>query len=251
MRNRPTSDRTGESHLARTASESVVGTPGTSDFLAQLSAQDHADLLAIARSEKVGRQQMVFRAGEPSTRVYIIKTGLIKIFEVSDGGREAILWFCLVGEIFGLSEAVAGGIRGVNAMACEASEVLSIHGDEFREFLAHRPQAALLCMQALSARLRGLGHVLVNFVSDDVHTRIGKLLLRLSARYGQRVGTEVVLRIPLTHQTISDMVGAARPTVSSVLSDLRRRGVLSIGSRRVRIESEELLQEWAEGSPGP
>lgn len=221
--------------------------PGMMNFLAQLCAQDHADLVSIARAETIAKHHVVFRAGEPSTRVYFLQSGLVKIFEVSDLGREAILWFCLSGEIFGLAEAVAGGIRGVNAMACEHCEVLSIHGDEFRDFLARHPQAALLSLQALSARLRGLGHMLVNFVSDDVHTRIGKLLLRLCARYGERVGTEIVLRIPLTHQAISDMVGAARPTVSSVLSDLKRKGVLRIDNQRIRIESEDRLQELAQG----
>jgi len=51
--------------------------------------------------------------------------------------------------------------------------------------------------------------VFVNLVADDVDTRIAKLILRLNARYGTRVGKEIVLNISLTHQEIANMVGTS------------------------------------------
>ena len=88
--------------------------------------------------------------------------------------------------------------------------------------------------------------VLVNLVSDDVDTRIAKLILRLGARYGRREAGVVHLDLPLTHQEIADMVGTTRQTVSSVLSRLKRQGVLSIEMHRIHIESEELLTGLAQ-----
>lgn len=237
--------RSGLAVNAVAADSSPTSAAGQSNFLARLAPQDHADFVALARTETIPKHRMIFRSGEASAHVYVLKRGLVKIYDMSDLGRDTILWFCLSGEIFGLAEAVAGGFRGVSAQACENSEVLAIHSDQFRQFLAVHPQAALLSLQALSSRLRGLGHVLVNFVSDDVHTRIGKLLLRLVARYGNRVGGEIVLKIPLTHQAIADMVGASRPTVSNALGDLKRRGVLSIDGQHIRIENSERLHELA------
>ena len=157
--------------------------------------------------------------------------------------REVILWFCLGGEIFGLAEVARGGERAVNAQACTDSELLAVPNARFRAFLAEHPCAALLTMQVLSSWMRVLGEIFVNLVSDDVNTRIAKLILRLSARYGTRVGREIFLNIPLTHQEIADMVGTSRQTVTSALSALKRRGVLSIDSHRIHIESEELLNE--------
>ena len=103
-------------------------------------------------------------------------------------------------------------------------------------------------MQVLSSRLRVLGEMFVNLVADDVNTRIAKLILRLSARYGTRVGKEVFLNIPLTHQEIADMVGTSRQTVTSTLSVLKRQGVLSIDNHRIHIESEELLNELTQNN---
>lgn len=131
----------------------------------------------------------------------------------------------------------------VNAQVCEASEVLAVSQENFKAFLDYHPRVVMLSMQVLSSRLRVLGEMFVNLVADDVNTRIAKLILRLSACYGTRVGKEVFLNIPLTHQEIADMVGTSRQTVTSALSALKRQGVLSIDNRRIHIESEGLLDE--------
>ena len=226
---------------ADAASSSMLVAP--SNFLAQLDTDAAAGLLAIATVQHYARNDFVFRAGGPGSNVYFLRSGKVKIHQLSPVGREVILWFCFSGEIFGLAEVAQGGGRVVNAQACAASEVLAVPEEKFRDFLDRDPRLAMLSMQVLSSRLRVLGEMFVNLVSDDVSTRIAKLILRLSARYGTRVGKEVFLNIPLTHQEIADMVGTSRQTVTTTLSALKRQGVLSIDNRRIHIESEELLSE--------
>lgn len=212
-----------------------------SNFLAQLDPAHHADLVALAKTQHFAKGDFVFRAGAPGINVYFLKSGKVKIYQPSPPGREIILWFCFAGEIFGLAEVARGGERIVSAQACSSSEVLAVSQEQFRAFLLEHPQTALLSMQVLSSRLRILGEMLVNLVADDVNTRIAKLILRLSARYGTRVRGEIFLNIPLTHQEIADMVGTTRQSVTSALSVLKRQGVLSIDNHRIHIESEELL----------
>jgi len=214
-----------------------------SNFLAQLGTEDFSALLDIAGVRQYAKGDFVFRSSAPGSNVYFLRSGKIKIHQLSPVGREVILWFCFPGEIFGLAEVARGGGRVVNAQACEPSEVLAVAQEKFRTFLDHHPRVAMLSMQVLSSRLRVLGEMFVNLVADDVNTRIAKLILRLSARYGTRVGKEVFLNIPVTHQEIADMVGTSRQTVTSVLGALKRQGVLSIDNRRIHIESEELLNE--------
>ncbi len=218
---------------------------GKSDFLGSLERDEREALFAAGVHRTFAKDEYVFRAGDPGTRVYFLESGRVKIYQPADSGRQVILWFCLPGEIFGLAEVARGGGRVVSAQVCESSTVLAVPQDAFREFVAARPHAALLSMQVLSARLRGLSDVLVNLVADDVDTRIAKLILRLGARYGRREGHIIHLDIPLTHQEIADMVGTTRQTVTSTLSRLKRQGVLSIDTHRIDIESEELLSGLA------
>jgi CRP/FNR family transcriptional regulator len=228
-------------HENRTAHDASSQLVAPSNFLAQLDPEDYSALTSLAKLQSYARGDFVFRAGAPGNNVYFLQSGKIKISQPSPLGREVILWFCFPGEIFGLAEVARGGFRVVNALASAPSEVLAVSHEQFRSFLARHPNTALLSMQVLSSRLRILGEMLVNLVADDVNTRIAKLILRLSARYGTRVEKEIFLNIPLTHQELADMIGTSRQTVTSALSDLKKRGILSIDNHRIHIESEELL----------
>lgn len=211
------------------------------DFLGSLEPADRDALVAAGVHRAFAKEEFVFRVGDAGARVYFLQSGRVKIYQPAESGRDVILWYCLPGDIFGLAEAAGGGERTVSAQACDSCDVLAVPQDAFRRFVASRPPAALLAIQVLSARLRGLSDVMANLVADDVDTRIAKLILRLGMRYGRRDGHVTRLDIPLTHQEIADMVGTTRQTVTSTLNHMKRQGVLTIETRRILIESEELL----------
>lgn len=219
----------------------MTSAPAPTDFIQHLDADELCALEALGRREICARNDFVFSAGSPGRNVYFLRLGRVKIYQPSASGREVILWFCLPGEIFGLAEVTRGGGRSVSALACEPCELLCVAEDQFKAFVEARPRIALLSMQVLSSRLRLLGEMHANLVSDDVDTRIAKLILRLAARHGVRVGKELRLTLPLTHQEIADMVGTRRQTVTSCLGSMKRRGVLAIDDHRLVVESEELL----------
>jgi CRP/FNR family cyclic AMP-dependent transcriptional regulator len=59
-----------------------------------------------------------------------------------------------------------------------------------------------------------------------VDARLELLFWGLADRWG-RVGTDgIVLELPLTHQVLGRLVGAQRPSVTTALSDLSRRGLV-------------------------
>lgn len=215
----------------------------SSDVLAQIGEQDLKTLFSLGKTQHYPKGTFIFHAGGAGSHVYFLRRGRVKIYQLSPAGREVILWFCFSGEMFGMAEVTRGDGRVVNAQACEDSEALCVPKEQFNAFLESHPKIALLIMHVLSCRLRVLGEVLVNLASDDVNTRLAKLILRLGARYGKRVGTEVHLDIHLTHQEMADMIGTTRQTVTSALGHLKRQGILSMGNRRILIESEELLSE--------
>lgn len=214
-----------------------------SNLLARMDAQDLAALKALGTQHAYVRNECVFNTGSPGEHVYFLEKGRVKIHQLSPAGKEVILWFCFPGEMFGLGEMACGGGRVVAAQACEDSHILRISLGSFNSFVEIHPKSALLVMQLLACRLRVLGEMLVNLASDDVNTRIAKLILRLGALYGTREGEEIYLNIHLTHQEIADMVGTTRQTVSSVLSQLKRQGLLSIDNRCIHVESAACLSE--------
>lgn len=213
------------------------------DFLNQLSDEYRAELLALGAARHYRKNELIFQAGAPGEHVYFLSRGRAKIYELSPTGKELILWYCFPGEMFGLAEVYRCGQREVYARACSDMDVVSVNQGQFKQFLESHPAAAMLTVDILSCRLRILGNMLLNLASDDVMSRLAKLLTRLCASYGKTQGNEVLLDIPLTHQEIADMISASRQTVSSALSKLRRQGILQIENHCIHIKDQNILRQ--------
>jgi CRP/FNR family transcriptional regulator len=85
---------------------------------------------------------------------------------------------------------------------------------------------------------------MLNLISDDVNTRVTKLLLRLNARYGrphQNGGS--LLDLPLTHQDMADMIGTSRQSVSTAIAHLRQQGLLTTTGHRLCLTDPARLAE--------
>lgn len=212
-------------------------------FLRRLPESERVALLELAMRRTYERGEFVFESGSPGNNVYILEQGRAKVFKLSESGREVILWFCFPSEIFGLAEISAGGgNREVFAQVCTPAVIHCIPREAFVEFLAAHAATAARVMDLLACRMRTLGEMMLNLVSDDVRTRLIKLLTRLCARYGQNVNGIHSLEIPLTHQDIADMIGTSRQTVTSEINNLKRLGLLHTAGHRVLIQ-DELLKD--------
>jgi CRP/FNR family transcriptional regulator len=175
----------------------------------------------------------------------MLDSGRAKIYHPSAGGKEVLLWFCFPHDLFGLAEINHGGSRQATAELCERSVVLSVERDDFHRFVQQRPAVSLLVIDLLSQRLRSLGNAMQELVASDVTARLVMLLTRLTTCYGKPSGDAICVDLNITQQELADMIGATRQTVSSILSALRRSGLLYFKNRRIYIVDPHALSEYA------
>ncbi|MDH5326361.1 MAG: Crp/Fnr family transcriptional regulator [Gammaproteobacteria bacterium] len=220
------------------------------DFFSSIGNKGSSDLLAIGVKRLFRKDEMIFHVGSSSDDVYILLNGRVKVFELSQEGKEVILWFCFPGELFGLSEVMRRDHRLVNALACCPVEVLAIKQADFEQYLYANPASAMQVIELLSSRLRELGDVLLHLASDDVTSRVVKLIARLANRYGTCNSKGIRLDIPLTHQEMADMIGASRQTVTTVLGALKKQGLLRTEQRTIYIENLQWIESFANKETG-
>jgi CRP-like cAMP-binding protein len=100
----------------------------------------------------------------------------------------------------------------------------------------------------LSRRLRRADEKIQDLVLLDVYGRVARTLLRLARLQGKPLEDGFIITRRPTHQELADMVGASRETVSRVLADLNRRGVVRNNGRMLIIEKgEEMLRRVRRG----
>jgi CRP/FNR family cyclic AMP-dependent transcriptional regulator len=215
-----------------------------SDFWGSLSPAVRADLALLGTRARFRKHEMLFRAGSDGSDVYVLMSGRVKVYALSPVGRAVTLWFCLPGEVFGLAEMIRSSPRMVYAEACTDAEVLILPCDRLRARLLSDAVTAMQLVDMLSCRLRQLSDAMLNLISDDVNTRVAKLLLRMHARYGRPLESGgYLLDLPLTHQEMADMIGTTRQSVSSAVTHFRQQGLLTTSGHRLCLMDPERLAD--------
>jgi len=90
----------------------------------------------------------------------------------------------------------------------------------------------------LSRRLRRADVKIGGLVLLDVPGRIARLLLDLADETGS-----AQIEKPLTHQTIAQMIGASRETVSRAMKDFQDAGLIRVERRRISIGDRDSLEK--------
>jgi CRP-like cAMP-binding protein len=101
---------------------------------------------------------------------------------------------------------------------------LAILDEHFVRELADFPQLAGRLVARAVARSRQLGVNMAIVHQARVDVRLHMLLWHLAARWGRVRRDGVVVPLRLTHTVLSDLVAARRPTVTSALAELGKRG---------------------------
>ena len=223
------------------------------NFLSSLHPVEKQDLLSRSRRLDLKSRSHLFRAGDQSDDVYIVLNGSIRLVQLSAGGKETILWFNFPGEIFGMAELWSGNQRQIHAIANGATQVYSIHRQDFITFLGLHPEAAMKAIGILSARVRALGRTLAGLTSDNVETRVARLLMRFAAiSSGTRCRAmeadgELCVNIRLTHQDMGNLIGASRQTVTTTLANLRKIGAVRTVNQHFHILRPGHLRQLLRG----
>lgn len=175
------------------------------------------------------RRELLYRVHDPAETAYRVEEGLLALAFDAPAGRERIVALVGPGEWLG---ALAPGARSVRERACALS-------DRVRVRVVPRRGVDIGLEHALFAaagvRLASL-HDALEEADLPVRERLARVLLRLGRRFGQPGPQDVVrLTLPVTHETLAGLVGAARETTTSLMSDLRRAGAVEGTRGRYRL----------------
>jgi CRP-like cAMP-binding protein len=127
---------------------------------------------------------------------------------------------------------------GTYAVALEPCTVWVMAGKEARKLSAVSPMFGFGLMQGIGQRVVEAETQLERMAYGTISARLAGLLLNLGGARNQAV-------VSVTHQELADMLGTYRETVSKTLQELRRRGLVSPGRRRLTLLDVDALRAEA------
>jgi CRP-like cAMP-binding protein len=98
----------------------------------------------------------------------------------------------------------------------------------------------------MGERLRWANLRRADFAAYPADVRLARVLLEIARTCGQPTDEGVTIGIHLSQPELATMIGVAEATVQKAIRDLRTRGVISTGYRRVTITDLDALRAEAE-----
>ncbi len=219
----------------------------TADFLATVSLFQGLDREELVRFAEIARERsypkgsVILFEDDPGDSLYIVRTGRVKVVKVGEDGREVILGWLGVGDHFGELSLIDGQPRSAHVIAVDEAQMIILRREDFRRRVEESPAVAWALLSALSRRLRRADEQIGGLVLLDVPGRVARLLLDA---VGEPNGTTIEKR--LTHQTIAQMIGASRETVSRTMRDFQERGLISVRGRQIAVANRAGLEAVAQ-----
>ena len=208
----------------------------TVPLFSELSEEAIASLGHLAARRRYPKDTVVFFENEEGDSLFMILEGRIKVTILGDDGREIILTMLGEGDLFGEMALLDNEPRSATAIAVEESELLLLHRNDFQTTLMDNPAISAALIKVLSARLRRANHQISTLALLDVYGRVARVILDMAREEGRRLKDGRIAFRRATHQEIANRIGTTRETVTRMLKDLERQGLVKIEGREIVLQ---------------
>ncbi|MDD3423272.1 MULTISPECIES: Crp/Fnr family transcriptional regulator [Sphaerochaeta] len=218
---------------------------GTSPCLHNVPIFQHLDPSEIGRVQRLILQreleadEVLFREGDASENLYIVRSGSLKLVRYSVDGKELLLDTLFPGDFYGSDGLFAPGTVQESAIAEQGSGICMIQGEKLKQLMLADPSISLKVMTYLNTKLEQYRQQLEMLCTKDVTKRICMYL-------HQRAVRSANLELFLSQEDIGNATHLTKETVNRKLAVLQEQQIIRItGKKKITIADLAKLKELA------
>ena len=206
------------------------------------------DLNMIARQgieRSIEEGEFFFFQGDPAAYLYVLISGLAKLTQTNPAGQQVNLRTINEWHMFGALGAVReGATYPASAQAMENCTAMAIKSEYLHEMMQTRTYLSFDLMNLMTGYIQEMQERYRELATEKVERRIARALLRLASKMGTK--SEGGIELFFTRQDLAEMSGTTLYTVSRILSDWERQGLVEAGRERVLIRNPHGVVSIAE-----
>lgn len=187
------------------------------------------------------RNAPIYLPTDAADGAFLLASGRVRICSNTPDGKQSILALINPGELFGELAVIQPGRREEQAEAAVISTVVCLAGDILRSLMEHSTDVSLGITKLIGLRRQRIERRLRNLLFRSNHERLGHLLLELVEQYGRDTDDGVMLDIKLSHQELSAIIGVTRETVTHVLGEMQKSGLVRVSRQSIVIMNLKAL----------
>lgn len=206
-----------------------------------ISPSEMQEMEKITRMEEVKKRQPLYLPGDPSSSVYLLKRGRVKIANTAPNGKEVTFEILEAGDVFGELDVLQDAPRSTSAETLDDALICVIPRKDFDQYLAMHPNVTIKLTKLIGLRLKKIQSRVEDLVFREVPARLAHLLSELGKTEGVADKQGIRLKVKLTHQEMANLIGCSRETVSTTMGQFRDDGLIQMDGRTITILSEKGL----------
>jgi CRP-like cAMP-binding protein len=193
-----------------------------------LEADQMDEIMKAIKTVTYKKSEIIYSAGDKSDSLYIVKSGKIKIYRLSESGKEQLLRILTPGDFTGELALFKESIHESYCEAMVETNVCMIARSDLQKFLIKFPSISLKILSEFSKRLEELEKQTTRFATEKVETRIALFLAECADNEEQSM--EFVL--PMNKKDLASYLGTTPETISRKLTNLEEAGYIKQMPRR-------------------
>jgi len=187
-----------------------------------------AQLFLSAAPRRLQADEALFVAGDPGDGCYRLEQGLLKVVITSPQGYERILAMLGPGAIVGELAMIDGLPRSSSIFAVKDCELSFISREAFEGCTKQHPEVYRYLANVLASRLRGTDEAVAAVSFLTIRERLARALIDLGELLGEADDAgRLVIHHKINQSDLAALAGVARENVSRVMSEWKRRRVVT------------------------
>lgn len=202
----------------------------------------HDEMKAIVkttRMERFSRGEIIYEAGEASDYMYIVHRGRVKIYRISESGKEQLIRIMGPGDFLGELSLFSKTTFDHYAETMAETEICFMRQRDLQGFLMKWPSISIKLLDEISRRLGNMEKLVSSLTSEDVGRRIASYLVELAEKENK-----LFLNLHVSKKDLASYLGTTPESISRKLADFQEQGLLTQkGQRGIEILNIEALKQ--------
>lgn len=208
-----------------------------------LPDEERTEELCLLNQVDFERKQPVFIEGDAAHLVYLVRSGLVKVFKNTAQNRTQIINVVGPGEILGI-ESLFSPHYGATAVPLTRSEICYCQSVQFHTLIERRPSVAVRVIGLLHDDLSRIHSFLCDLGTKKAISRVASCLLFFKEKQTSDHATRA-FQLPVMRNEMSELLGISPETISRQLRKLVTDGLIDVDNKRVLIKDLRGLQRVA------
>lgn len=192
-----------------------------------LTTTEMNEIVKQTRSITYRRGQTIYRAGNQSDSLYIVHKGRVKVYRLSETGKEQLVRILQPGDFTGELSLFTQSFHDAYAEAMEPVELCMMEYVDFQRFLLKYPAISLKMLSEFSSRLAKTEKQAANIAMESTDTRIAMYLAEQAEEQHS-----LLINLPMTRKDLASHIGTTPETVSRKLAEFEEALWIKQNSQR-------------------